>query len=129
VHISDNLAGIVGAFSSSAAILRFGNNSSVLFCVPLLAIAAICWLFISSKKDMESKVYSNKHDNYFKVRIYDVLVTDDEVLITGTRLFGLSVWNGGKLIFTKRRFIWLLGTYTLALYAHQYVSPWSCSNN
>ncbi|CAF0993642.1 unnamed protein product, partial [Rotaria magnacalcarata] len=36
-------------------------------------------------------------------------------------LFGKSVYVGGKIIFTKRRFIWLWSGYSVALYSHRYL--------
>lgn len=36
-------------------------------------------------------------------------------------LFEKSVYIGGKIIFTNRRFFWLWSGYSLALYAHRYL--------
>jgi hypothetical protein len=36
-------------------------------------------------------------------------------------LFGESVWVGAKILFTSRRFVWLLPSYGVALYAHRYL--------
>ena len=39
----------------------------------------------------------------------------------GTYLFFKSMWVGGVLIFTHRKFVWLFTSYSLALYLHRFL--------
>jgi hypothetical protein len=39
----------------------------------------------------------------------------------GLYLFGQSVWVGARILFTSRKFIWLVPGYAVALYAHRYL--------
>lgn len=41
--------------------------------------------------------------------------------LTGAKLFLESIWVGARIIFTTRKFIWLLPGYSIALYAHRYL--------
>ncbi len=42
-------------------------------------------------------------------------------MVDGVRAFGKAFWYGGYLIFTDRRFIWLVPGYAFALYGHRYL--------
>ncbi|CAF4075336.1 unnamed protein product, partial [Rotaria sordida] len=42
-------------------------------------------------------------------------------LINGFYLFGKSIYLGGKIIFTNRKYIWLIPCYSLEFYVHRYI--------
>ncbi|EAU87946.2 hypothetical protein CC1G_01593 [Coprinopsis cinerea okayama7 len=124
VHIFYEIAGTGGAFASSSAISRFGNNYSFFMTPVFFTFAGAIWLFISTLSfkrqnaiDGElnqtglSKVSQSngRSEGYFKQ------------VIRGATGFGESVWIGGKLLFTNRRFFWLLPSYSIALYCHRYL--------
>jgi hypothetical protein len=44
-----------------------------------------------------------------------------KAVLGGFYLFGESVWVGAKIIFTSRKFIWLVPGYSFALYGHRYL--------
>lgn len=39
----------------------------------------------------------------------------------GLYLFGESIWVGARILFSSRKFIWLVPGYSVALYAHRYL--------
>ncbi|KAF9529928.1 major facilitator superfamily domain-containing protein [Crepidotus variabilis] len=123
VHIFYEVAGTAGAFASSSAISRLGNNYSFLL-TPVFFVAAGCiWFVISSlnfssteaiKQELEQQGLANvdkgtKANNYL-VQIFHGVVH-----------FGQSVYLGSKLVLTNRRFIWLLPSYALALFMHRFL--------
>ena len=44
-----------------------------------------------------------------------------QAIIKGFLLFGQSVYLGGKIIFTNRKYVWLFPCYCLQLYVHKYI--------
>lgn len=99
VHILYEVAGTAGAFASSSAISRFGNNTSYFLSPVFFTFAAVFWWFIiptpkalrhkeAALSDVERPTRSK---NYFTQ------------ILLGTYLFGKSVWVGAKLIFGHRK--------------------------
>ncbi|KAF9474513.1 MFS general substrate transporter [Pholiota conissans] len=124
VHIFYEVAGTAGAFASSSAISRFGNNYSFFLTPIFFAFAGACWLFISTlsfksaahiKEELAQQglgdvdLVKRSSDNYF-VQIWH-----------GALSFFESIYVGSKLVFTNRRFIWLFPAYALALYMHRFL--------
>lgn len=126
VHIFYEIAGTAGAFSSSSAISRWGNNYSFFLTPVFFAFAGGIWILISalgfkSPAEVEAERvaeseglsevdYSRRVSSNYFVQIYYGFIG-----------FGESIWVGGKLIFGNRAFIWLLPAYSLALYLHRYL--------
>ncbi|KAH6912104.1 hypothetical protein BKA70DRAFT_1422830 [Coprinopsis sp. MPI-PUGE-AT-0042] len=127
VHIFYEVAGTAGAFSSASAISRWGNNYSFFLTPVFFAFAGATWLFISALgfrspevieaeraevegQGLEEVEHSRRSSNNYFVQIYH-----------GFLGFGESIWVGGRLIFGNRAFIWLLPTYSIALYLHRYL--------
>lgn len=113
VHVCYEIAGTSGAFASSSAISRFGNNYSF-FMTPIFFLAAgAMWAFIG--------VLSHQHDTpeeaKKKVGVFGYFIKVGH----GFMHFAGSVWLGFKLVFGYRRFIWLFPGYALALYLHRYL--------
>lgn len=112
VHIFYELAGTAGSFCTALALIpRFGNNYSFLITPIFFTLASIVWFFVSdlgyTKATALEKVEKKK--NYF------VMVGE------GFLFFFQSVYVGGKILLTNRRYIWLIPGYALALYGHRYL--------
>ncbi|KDR78225.1 hypothetical protein GALMADRAFT_138347 [Galerina marginata CBS 339.88] len=123
VHIFYEVAGTAGAFSSSSAISRFGNNYSFFLSPVFFAFAGSIWFFISTLNFKDSKALQDeleqagltevdtkrRSNNYFAQVWY------------GAIAFGESIWIGSKLVLLNRHFVWLVPSYTLALYMHRFL--------
>ncbi|KAF8994883.1 hypothetical protein BDQ17DRAFT_1366273 [Cyathus striatus] len=123
VHIFYEVAGTSGAFASSSAISRFGNNYSFFLTPIFFAIAGVVWIFISAlnfksriqlaeeaaQAGLSEVEFSPKKEGYTKQVLY------------GAWGFVESVWVGFKLVFGNRCFIWLFPSYALALYCHRFL--------
>jgi hypothetical protein len=73
-------------------------------------ISSVIWIFVSDlnfKKPVPTTL--KKQPMYVKA------------LLGGFFLFGESVWVGGKILFSSRKFVWLVPGYAVALYAHRYL--------
>ena len=111
------IAGTSGTFVTGLVLIpRFGNNYAFIVTPFLFAFAGISWIFITSSqlntahpKDQEKSENTNSKSNYLTS------------IIDGFRLFAKTIFVGGKIIFTNRKFIWLWSGYSLALYAHKYL--------
>ncbi|EOA88457.1 hypothetical protein ACJQWK_01749 [Exserohilum turcicum] len=112
VHIFYETSGTAGAFCTALALIpRFGNNFSFIITPIFFAAASILWYFIhedSIPKECRALV-SEGQPNYVKA------------VVSGFSLFFESVGTGAQIIFTHRKFIWLLPGYAVALYAHRYL--------
>jgi hypothetical protein len=102
------IAGTSGAFASSSAISRWGNNYSFFLTPIFFAIAGLIWIFISvlnfdynvgADEELEQAGLSNVERSKQPSTNYLVLV------FRGFLNFGESIWVGAKLIFTNRCFI------------------------
>ncbi|KAJ3504981.1 hypothetical protein NMY22_g17737 [Coprinellus aureogranulatus] len=121
---SPEIAGTAGAFSSSSAISRWGNNYSFFLTPVFFAFAGTIWIFISVLNfrsdagvddELEQAGLSNVEKSRKPSSNYLVLV------LRGFLNFGESIWVGAKLIFGNRAFIWLLPSYSIALYLHRFL--------
>jgi len=111
VHIFYEIAGTSGAFCTALALIpRLGNNMSFIITPICFTLASITWWFISHLNFQRplASVMSGK-PMYIKA------------VLGGFYLFGESVWVGAKIIFTSRKFIWLVPGYSFALYGHRYL--------
>lgn len=75
-------------------------------------MASITWFFVSKlnfSRPAASQLSNVDHPSYFKQVFF------------GFILFFKSIVTGAKLIFSSRKFVWLLPGYSLALYAHRYL--------
>ncbi|CAF3630605.1 unnamed protein product [Rotaria socialis] len=117
VHVFYEIAGVSGALITGLVLIpRLGNNYSFLITPILFTLSAIIWMFINSlgtKTIIEDEQFSvgnrNHKTNYLKA------------LIEGFALFGQSIYLGGKIILTNRKYFWLLPCYSLTLYIHRYI--------
>lgn len=118
VHVLYEVAGTSAAFASSAAITRFGNNTSYFMSPVLFTLAGVAWFFITPTARLHVKPSSELAElerdgagrgNYLKQ------------VGTGAWDFVRSVYVGAKIIFTHRKFCWLFTAYSVALYLHRYL--------
>jgi MFS family permease len=117
VHIFYEISGTSGAFATGIGLIpRLGNNYAFLITPIFFTASSIIWLFLSKSKfdeiNIEDEIDLNQQENktnYFKS------------VINRFFLFGQSIYIGGKIVFTHRKFIWLWSGYSLALYAHRYL--------
>ncbi|EON63214.1 hypothetical protein W97_02441 [Coniosporium apollinis CBS 100218] len=116
VHIFYEIAGTSGAFCTALGLIPyFGNNFSFIITPICFTCAAGVWFLISrlgtpiSAEEERSRLARTEKPNYVKSISASIF------------LFFQSIWTGGKIIFTSRRYIWLLPGYTFALYGHRYV--------
>ncbi|CAF1118875.1 unnamed protein product [Rotaria sordida] len=112
VHVFYEVSGTAGAFATALGLIpRLGNNYAFIITPICFTASGIVWFFLGSLtfSRAESEESDEKESNYVKSILKKIF------------LFGKSVYVGGKLIFTKRKFIWLWSGYSVALYAHRYL--------
>ncbi|KAL3487177.1 major facilitator superfamily domain-containing protein [Aspergillus germanicus] len=111
VHIFYEVAGTSGAFCTALALIPyFGNNYSFLITPVCFALAAVGWFFLT--------------DHGFQSQRTQVLEDQPhyiQAVVVGFWLFLESIWTGARLLFSSRKFVWLLPGYSIALYAHRYL--------
>jgi len=120
VHIFYEITGTAGAFASSAAISRFGNNYSFFLTPVFFFIAGAIWIFVSAPTygtdfDTEESTLSKLEREAYNSASYF------SQLIFGFVHFFQSIWLGTKIVMGNRRFIWLFPSYALALYLHRFL--------
>ncbi|KAI1872862.1 hypothetical protein JX265_004761 [Neoarthrinium moseri] len=111
VHVFYEIAGTAGSFCTALALIpNFGANRAFLITPVCFSLAAGFW-FLVSKLGFKAKHGDKlaKQPSYIKL------------LISGFYYFGQSVCTGGKIIFTSRKFVWLMPGYAIALYGHRYL--------
>ncbi|EEP82544.1 conserved hypothetical protein [Uncinocarpus reesii 1704] len=111
VHIFYEVAGTSGAFCTALGLIpRFGNNFAFLITPIFFLLASITWFFITIPGfHSHNPNLLEKQPTYIKA------------VVGGFWLFGESVWTGGKIIFTTRKYVWLFSGYAIALYGHRYL--------
>ena len=112
VHIFYEVAGTSGAFCTALGLIpALGNNFSFIITPICFTLAAITWYFVSNLNFQHSTsgLAAADKPSYLKS------------VLMGFVLFYQSVYTGAKIIFTSRKFIWLIPGYSVALYAHRYL--------
>lgn len=111
VHIFYEVSGTAGAFVTALVLIpRLGNNFSFIVSPIFFGLAAIAWFFIEeSGFQKETPTVLWEQPSYLKA------------VLGGFWLFFESVWTGGYIIFTRRKFMWLLPGYAIAFYGHRYL--------
>ncbi|PPQ75553.1 hypothetical protein CVT24_013245 [Panaeolus cyanescens] len=125
VHVFYEVAGTAGAFSSSSAISRFGNNYSFFLSPVFFACAGGIWLLISTLNFKNSNAVSAElEDSGLQAVDRGRSKRSGGYLYQiglGALGFIQSVYVGAIIIFTHRRFIWLVPGYAVALYLHRFL--------
>lgn len=103
VHIFYEVAGTTGAFVTGLVLIpKFGNNFSFLITPICFLCACITWRFIAEpnfkkqKKWQKTALEEAEKLNYLW-----------QFLFAGWLFFD-SVWTGMKIVFSKRRYVWLI---------------------
>ncbi|KAF2757587.1 hypothetical protein EJ05DRAFT_453393 [Pseudovirgaria hyperparasitica] len=112
VHIFYEVAGTAGAFATALGLIpALGYNYSFLITPIFFTAASIVWFFISNYGFVKTPHLRDAQGNrnYFKSIWHSIV------------LFFESIYTGGVLVFTNRKFIWLLPGYAFALYGHRYL--------
>lgn len=121
VHVFYEITGTIGAFASAAIIKKLGNNYSFLITPIVFVFAAVAWYFVDAdfgvkgSKDVDDEFggglseENRKSSNYF-VSVYHGFIH-----------FGEAVYVGAKIVFSNRKFIWLVPGYSFALVGHRYL--------
>lgn len=117
VHIFYEITGTTGAFVTALVLIpQLGNNRSFIVTPICFLFCAVAWYFVSDlgfqdKKNEEGASASAlaKQPGYIKATL------------GGFWLFFESIGVGAKIIFTSRKFIWLVPGYAVALYGHRYL--------
>lgn len=111
VHIFYEVSGTGGSFATGLALIpSLGNNYAFIITPILFTFASIVWFFIGDLEFAAAQAgLVDKSDNYFKAAAM------------GFILFFESVYMGAKIIFSSRKFVWLVPAYSVALYAHRYL--------
>ncbi|GAA5878615.1 hypothetical protein JCM8547_003845 [Rhodosporidiobolus lusitaniae] len=120
VHVWYEIFGTSGAFASSAAISRFGNNYSFLFSPIFLVIAGALWTRVSATNKIsnehggdEPALAAVERDGRRRNYAYSVII--------GAYLFFKSIGYGAWIVLSHRRFVWLFPGYAIALYLHRFL--------
>ncbi|KAF8154282.1 major facilitator superfamily domain-containing protein [Crassisporium funariophilum] len=122
VHIFYEIAGTSGAFASSSAISRWGNNYSFFLTPVFFSLAGILWLIISTLNFKSAQVIQQELEQSGLADVEKKSSNNYLVQIGhGAMSFFESVYVGAKLVFTNRRFIWLFPAYAIALYCHRFL--------
>ena len=110
VHIFYEVAGTSGSFATALGLIpALGNNMSFIITPICFTFAACVWYFVSNLSFQP--VNLDGADKHSYVRSVG----------SGFILFYQSVYTGGLIILTSRKFIWLLPGYSVALYIHRYL--------
>ncbi|KAG0028409.1 hypothetical protein BGZ82_008439 [Podila clonocystis] len=112
VHVFYEIAGTAGAFFSTFLVLRLGNALAPAMTPFLFIFAAIIWRFVGI---LESDISNRQH----------LESLEKSSLLTqighGFKYFGLSIYRGAQIIFSSRKFIWLIPGYSIPLFTHRYL--------
>ncbi|KAI9094589.1 hypothetical protein DFS34DRAFT_628322 [Phlyctochytrium arcticum] len=131
VHIFYEVAGTSGAFFSAWIQLTLGKAYAPVITPILFAVAAFTWYFITIRDDSTSANNTKQ-----PATLQDIDNDTGDVLrssrnsgfMGGLRAvgsafvsFGHAIQVGGTIIFSDRKFAWLLLGYSLPLFLHRYL--------
>lgn len=112
MHIFYEITGTTGAFVTALVLIpQLGNNRAFIITPVAFFCCAVAWFFISDlghEKQDKGQVLANQ-PGYIKATL------------GGFWLFFESIGVGAKILFTSRKFIWLVPGYAIALYGHRYL--------
>jgi MFS family permease len=117
VHIFYATSGSIGAFVTGLILIpSLGNNHAFIITPILFTASGMVWLFMSSLKKKKSKLKDQIIPNGTKSKSNCF-----KIVIKKVRAFGQSIYIGGKIVLTSRKYVWLFSCYSLTLYAHRYL--------
>ncbi|KAF9120354.1 hypothetical protein BGW39_011483 [Mortierella sp. 14UC] len=112
VHVFYEVAGTAGAFFSTFLVLKLGNAIAPAMTPFLFVLASVAWSFIG--------LLQSDHENRQRLEILE----DHSLLVQighGFAHFGSSIVRGTQIIFSSRKFIWLIPGYAIPLFTHRYL--------
>ncbi|KAG0345283.1 hypothetical protein BG004_003819 [Podila humilis] len=109
VHVFYEIAGTAGAFFSTFLLLKLGNALAPTITPFLFLFAAITWRFIG--------ILDADHANLASLERAPLLTEIGH----GFKHFGQSMYRGAQIVFSSRKFIWLIPGYSLPLFTHRYL--------
>lgn len=131
VHVLYEVAGTIGALTSERLIDKFGYNYSSFLSPPLFCLAGGIWWFLDVYKPNKDVVLNEKVEYDGKraspTSSVELIKVDPErstLLQNWQKAFHgfiKAFYYGAWLCFTHRKFIWLIPSYTFALYGHRYL--------
>lgn len=131
VHVLYEVAGTIGALTSERLIDKFGYNYSSFLSPPLFCLAGAIWWFLDVYKPNKDVVLNEKVEYDGKraspTSSVELIKVDPErstLLQNWQKAFHgfiKAFYYGAWLCFTHRKFIWLIPSYTFALYGHRYL--------
>jgi MFS family permease len=112
VHIFYEIAGTSGAFCTALALIPSLGNNYAFVITPVCFVSACCvWFFVRVHREPSTSNFDAIKDEpgYLKS------------ILMGFTLFFASIWTGMNIVFSDRKFIWLLPGYSLALFGHRFL--------
>ncbi|KAL0580558.1 hypothetical protein V5O48_001468 [Marasmius crinis-equi] len=114
VHVLYEVAGTIGAFSSVSLIGKFGYNYSFFLSPVFFTFAAITWRFVDGDRPKLSQSLEEFESEPSSPGYLPSVWS-------GFRSFFKATYYGAFLVFSHRKFVWLVSGYALALYGHRYL--------
>ncbi|KAF9983650.1 hypothetical protein BGZ65_001580, partial [Modicella reniformis] len=112
VHVFYEVAGTAGAFFSTFLVLNLGNALAPAMSPFLFICACVTWSFIGL---LDSDLENRKA----------LIGLSDSSILTqighGFAHFGTSMYRGAQIVFSSRKFIWLIPGYSIPLFTHRYL--------
>ncbi|KAJ3016935.1 UNVERIFIED_CONTAM: hypothetical protein HDU68_011943 [Siphonaria sp. JEL0065] len=108
VHIWNEVAGTGGAFFSAFMIQKLGHVYAMCAVPPLFIAAAFAWYKVTSP-ERKSKSQESPKRSPIQAMFHYIAV------------YFSSITTGARIIFSSRRFLWLLPGYTVGLVYHRYL--------
>ena len=108
VHAFYEVAGTSGAFFSAFLILRMGSVYANFFVTPIWITAGLFWAKIELAKTIAAPEEGEKKGAC-------------KSLLELFKGFFVSIYDGAIIIFHDRKFLWLIGGYTIPLVLHRYL--------
>ncbi|RGB36569.1 major facilitator superfamily domain-containing protein [Rhizophagus diaphanus] len=108
VHIFYEIAGTSGAFATTPLVKKMGPVYALMLIPILFTVAGFIWLRIKHNPNAPSDINRNKEiDSSDRKNIF--------------YLYFYSVKRGAQIVFSERRFIWLMGGYVLPFVFHRFI--------
>ncbi|KAF2170982.1 hypothetical protein M409DRAFT_18954 [Zasmidium cellare ATCC 36951] len=113
VHIFYEIAGTGGAFCTALGLIPyFGNNMSFIITPICFACASIVWFFITKLHFTRPEALEHQERTFAGYM---------RSIGRSVYLFFMSAYTGAIIVFSSRKFVWLLPGYAFALYGHRYL--------
>lgn len=100
---------------------QLGNNRSFVVTPVAFMICAVCWYFVDDLGFAEKKRQQQQQQQQHGASALSQQPGYIKATLGGFWLFGQSIAVGAKIIFTSRKFMWLIPGYAVALYGHRYL--------